>query len=185
MRVGLPVRYTGTTLPGDSRAAEIVYPHDPTLTDQRVPTIERPHRSDRGRKDELEFLFWNFPRGWPGAGLALLRGAVGVTAIIHGWRLVASPDVSSTVTWLVGVPAVLSGAALIVGLFTPAAAILFAAGTVAVAFNWFPWCRFYPIHSRLALILLITMCLVITLIGPGAVSLDARLFGRRKVVVSR
>ena len=42
---------------------------------------------------------------------------------------------------------------------------------------------FYPFGSWLALAFFIVMATAIVLLGPGAFSLDARLFGRREIVI--
>jgi uncharacterized membrane protein YphA (DoxX/SURF4 family) len=68
-----------------------------------------------------------------------------------------------------------AGAAfLLVGLMTPLVAVLVAAGGIGMALsNLFDS---YP-----AIINLIALPLAIALLGPGAFSLDARMFGRREI----
>ena len=72
----------------------------------------------------LQVLFSTFPRGWPGVGLLLLRAIVGLTAAVHGWRLLANPEIGAALAWGVGAPATCVGAALVIGFLTPIAATL-------------------------------------------------------------
>ena len=41
----------------------------------------------------------------------------------------------------------------------------------------------FVFDARLSLILLMAMTVAIFLLGPGAYSLDARLFGRREIII--
>jgi putative oxidoreductase len=65
------------------------------------------------------------------------------------------------------------GMLLAVGLWTPFAGALAAAVEL--------WCTFFWPGDRLTNILLVTLVAAVALIGPGAWSLDARLFGWKRI----
>lgn len=76
--------------------------------------------------------------------------------------------------WL-GILAILLGAALIAGFVTPIAGGLVAIGDIgAVLFD--------PI---LPTVFIATVAVAIVLLGPGAFSIDARLYGRREIFIPR
>jgi uncharacterized membrane protein YphA (DoxX/SURF4 family) len=128
----------------------------------------------------VQRLFSAFPDGGPGIGLLVLRGAAGLTVIGHGVaRLAGAPG--ATLETGSAALSIASSVAVLVGLFTPGSAMLLAA-TVG-------WLSF-PTHadtllSATAAALLIADAVAIALVGPGAFSIDARLFGRREIVIPR
>jgi uncharacterized membrane protein YphA (DoxX/SURF4 family) len=72
------------------------------------------------------------------------------------------------------------GLLLLVGLLTPLAG-LGMAGVLAI-FQYLNSPRDLP---GLSVVLLVAGCLALVLLGPGAWSLDAWLFGRREIVIPR
>ena len=113
-----------------------------------------------------------FPAGPPGAGLILLR--VCAAGMILGYALSAGGKASSW-NFLVLLPIAFL---LLVGLMTPIACVgalgIQTIDVWKVSFSGLPCCV-------LGLLLLIA----VLLLGPGAYSLDALRFGRRRVIVSR
>ncbi|KPC54468.1 hypothetical protein [Amantichitinum ursilacus] len=109
-----------------------------------------------------------FPAGAPGVGLLLLRAATAIALPLYGccantpW---AGVDIA------VGVLAAL----LALGLFTP----MTAGVVVLLQLAGLRWC----LPPLLPMALLLTMnAAALALLGPGAWSLDARMFGRRIVL---
>jgi uncharacterized membrane protein YphA (DoxX/SURF4 family) len=130
----------------------------------------------------VQRLFSTFPGGRPGAGLLLLRAAVGVTLFAQG--------VSSLVNWRdlgtlgVGVLAVASGISLLIGYLTPLGGVV--AGIVALSSNvlWFQTPSPNLFDTMLATSLATCIAGALVCLGPGAFSIDARLFGRREIIIS-
>ena len=112
----------------------------------------------------LQKLFSAFPAGWPGVGLLLLRMLVGVTLIAQTLTQFRSSELSASA---LGIEALvlLAAISLLLGFVTPFVAVLIGLVSVAVAFN----------------IDIVVLSTAIALIGPGAFSIDARMFGRREI----
>jgi len=132
---------------------------------------------------QLHRLFSAFPAGFPGIGLLLLRVVVGATLVGHGVLCLLS---SERVTLLVLVSFAvlsLSGVCLLIGFLTPILSLLAGLENLGIAFSWFPLQLLSPFESKLALAPVIAISAAIALLGPGAFSLDARLFGWKEIVI--
>lgn len=132
----------------------------------------------------MQRLFSSFPADWPGLGLLLLRAAVGVSLVIRGGACLAARD-QETSAWVIGLLVLATGAALLIGLLTPVAGALAALDGVGVALSWLPSPVSDGLGGAQAAVFLAVMAVAILLLGPGAFSLDARLFGRREIVIPR
>lgn len=133
----------------------------------------------------MQRSFSTFPGGWPGAGLLLLRTTVGLTALVQGAVNLSASGNSTLGARLVGLGAVVSGIALLLGFLTPVAGALIGLGSAGLALSWLPVPAPSPplLDSWLATVFVVIMAAVIVALGPGAFSLDARLFGRREIVI--
>jgi putative oxidoreductase len=119
-------------------------------------------------------LFSSFASGAPGIGLLLLRLATGGTLIYQHVTALAqgAPFAAAAFQALM----ILLGVLLLVGLWTPVAAALVALGAVSEAISH-PAAR-----SEFAAIAITATAL--TLLGPGACSVDARLYGWKEIKIS-
>ena len=91
---------------------------------------------------------------------------VGVTLIAQTLTQVRSSELSASALGI-AVLVLLAAVSLLLGFVTPVVAVLIGLVSVAVAFN-------------LDIVVLST---AIALLGPGAFSIDARMFGRREIFI--
>jgi putative oxidoreductase len=116
-------------------------------------------------------LFSSFARGWPGVGLLLMRL---VAAIALGEQTVARIWHGSSPTAVVlDILMLLAATLLLAGLWTPIAGLFAVGGEIWGCFS-------YPADVR-ACLLLAALIAALILIGPGAWSVDARLFGWKRI----
>ena len=119
----------------------------------------------------LQRLFSTFANGWPGVGLLLQRVLTAALLVHFGIiQLTGTPLSSSVVPSLVGACA---GVLLLVGLWTPIVGALIALIELWVAMTHIP--------DAWPAIILATLAGTVAMIGPGAWSIDARLFGRKHI----
>lgn len=69
------------------------------------------------------------------------------------------------------------------GFLTPICCGLAAVGNVFVSLVQLPSGQTPALASSIAHLNLVIICIALVLLGPGAFSLDARLFGRREIVI--
>jgi uncharacterized membrane protein YphA (DoxX/SURF4 family) len=130
----------------------------------------------------LQKLFSTFPEGWPGLGLVLMRLAVGLSGIVQGiGTFIDSP--AQMLSCAIGSLEIIAGAALLIGFLTPIAGASALLGNFAIAVSWFRTSGENAHDKTVAALYLVVMSIAITLLGPGAFSLDARLFGRREIII--
>ena len=135
------------------------------------------------RRHELQRLFSTFPGGWPGAGLLLLRAAISITTIIQGALYLADPNSLTLGNGTVGLVAIVSGALLLSGFLTPVAGVLIGSGTLGITLGWLPAATRNLFDAELPAVFAVIMSAAIVFLGPGAFSVDARLFGRREIII--
>ena len=119
----------------------------------------------------MQRLFSTFPEGWPGTGLAFLRAVAAIPPVQHGIAgLLTTPPPA-----LINLQLVAAGAALflLVGLWTPVVGVLMAIAELWLTFS-------HPIDPWRH-ILLGALGASLAMLGPGAWSADARLFGRKRI----
>jgi uncharacterized membrane protein YphA (DoxX/SURF4 family) len=128
----------------------------------------------------LQRLFSTFPHSWPGFGLLLLRLCLGIALISFGTADL-SRNPSERITIAQDWTAVTAGIFLLAGLWTPAMGALVALDEVWIALSLYsPRREGAWIHVFLA-----AVAVSIAMLGPGAWSIDARLFGRKRFDIDR
>ena len=119
----------------------------------------------------MQRLFSTFPEGWPGTGLIFLRAVAAIPLVQHGIAVLLTTPLPAPI-----VPQVVAAGAaalLLVGLWTPVAGVLMAVAELCLTFS-------HP-HDPWIHILLATLGAALAMLGPGAWSMDARLFGRKRI----
>jgi putative oxidoreductase len=120
----------------------------------------------------MQRLYTTFPNEWPGAGLLLLRLAEGVPSVLEGTtHALKSGAVMAAIPQVIDI---LSGLLLIAGLWTPIGGVLqalveFSTGLAGAGYE-------HVVRGMIGL--------SIAMLGPGAWSVDARLFGRKRIDVA-
>jgi putative oxidoreductase len=118
----------------------------------------------------LQRLFTTFANGWPGFGLLVQRLVTGIALISCAIMLLNSTPATPIAPHIAG--AVL-GVFILAGLWTPIAGALIAAVElwIALASGGNAWMS----------IILAVLGGTLAMIGPGAWSVDALLFGRKRI----
>lgn len=112
-----------------------------------------------------------------------MRAAVGLASAGMGVLYLSGSSDPSFDKWLAGLTLTVCGAALAIGFLTPYAGLLVGICFLGVALSWFPAPSWGLHDARLVAIGMIITAVAIALLGPGAFSLDGRLFGRREIVI--
>jgi hypothetical protein len=121
----------------------------------------------------VQRLFSTFPEGWPGTGLAFLRAVAAVATLQHALPAVLATNVAAPV--VLQLFAASSATCLLAGLWTPVAGVILAMAELSLAFVHPP----DPSNHML----IGTIGAALAMLGPGAWSVDARLFGRKRIQI--
>jgi uncharacterized membrane protein YphA (DoxX/SURF4 family) len=126
----------------------------------------------------LQRLFATFPEGWPGTGLLLVRAVAAIPVVLRGIEgLLAAPLQTGGITLgTLEVLAACFAVLLLIGLWTPVAGVLMAVAELCLVLSHpsDPW-----MHVRLG-----ALGASLAMLGPGAWSVDAHLFGRKRIEIS-
>jgi uncharacterized membrane protein YphA (DoxX/SURF4 family) len=123
----------------------------------------------------LQRLFSMFPNGLPGAGLLLLRLVCGVLVISGAVTTILGA--SHTQLFILQSIALAAALLLLVGLWTPIAGLV-----IVLIELWLALSGTTGIENS---ILLATLGAALAVLGPGAHSVDAKLYGRKRIEISK
>lgn len=125
-------------------------------------------------------MFSTFLDGWPGAGLLLLRAAGCIVLIVQGLGYLGERhDLRLLILSFV---LIANAILLMFGFLTRFAAALAVAASLISLFSWFPLSG-SEFETKAAVGLKVVITLAVLFLGPGAYSVDARVFGRREVII--
>ena len=128
----------------------------------------------------LQRLFSTFPNSWPGVGLLLLRVCLGIALIYFGIAGL-SGKASESITLAQNLIASVGGIFLLAGLWTPVMGTAVALDEVWIGLSLYALRRGDTwIHIFLGV-----LSVSLAMLGPGAWSIDARLFGRKHFDIDR
>ena len=119
-------------------------------------------------------LFSTFSTGPPGLGLLLLRVIAGAALIVHYAQLQKGASLETITSHVI---AAVGGLFLLIGLWTPVTGAI-----VAITELWIGFSRS---HDPWVSLLLAGLCAALALMGPGAWSVDARLYGWKRIEIRR
>ena len=123
----------------------------------------------------MQRLFSTFPSGWPGCGLLILRAAGSTPLFMAGINKLAEGTLDAAVGF--GLCNCLAGTLMLLGLWTPFTASFQAIVEGVLAFTGPEFNAAHLIHSSIGMSLL--------MLGPGGWSIDARLYGRKRIDLRR
>jgi len=128
----------------------------------------------------MQRLFSTFPNGWPGFGLLLLRLGVGIALIsfgVRGFGISGFFGASGDPIALARDSIEAAGAVfLLLGLWTPVVGALIALDELWIALSLYS----SPPDGHWNHVFLAVLTAGVAMLGPGAWSIDARLFGRKR-----
>ena len=104
---------------------------------------------------------------------------------MQGGLYLATGAPTTPLSWALGLLAVAGGVALLAGFLTPIAGAVAGLTTFYLAATWDPSPAPLFFIDRFAALLVLADTAALAMLGPGAHSLDAYLFGRREILVVR
>ena len=128
----------------------------------------------------MQRWYRTFPHGLPGVGLLVLRLAIGAKLVIEASTRMLVPQGLQLEVWLLSLLALGIGTSFVLGFLTRFVAGISVLAAAAVYLYHPAWLSSF---MNLASLDTLGVAIAIALLGPGAISLDATFFGRRKIVI--
>jgi uncharacterized membrane protein YphA (DoxX/SURF4 family) len=137
----------------------------------------------------VQRLFSGFPSGWAGYGLIALRVALAFHLTIEaGRQLIATaegpPGPPSIARVTLGVLHLLCAGAVLAGFLTPIVQLVIGATSVGII-GYQVWAAGWglPLEWWQSSSCVPVLAMGLAMLGPGAYSVDARMFGRQEIVL--
>lgn len=102
--------------------------------------------------------------------------------LVQGIFYLRGPDASAA-AWFAGLVGIASGVLLFIGFLTPPAGVVVGLCAVGIGCSLIPSCTPTLFESYVSVVLAVTILLAVIILGPGAFSVDARVFGRREIII--
>ena len=135
------------------------------------------------RRQKLQKFFSTFPDGWPGVGLLILRIAVALNAIAQGVCILTGSSGVASISGALGLVAIVVGLVFLGGFLTPVVGTILAISYLINAASLFLNNDANKHANASIAVYLALISLALALLGPGAFSVDARLFGRLEIII--
>jgi uncharacterized membrane protein YphA (DoxX/SURF4 family) len=131
----------------------------------------------------MQRTFSNFPSARAGVALLLLRVVVGTSSILEAGLMIARNNAQAQAATIAAALVIVAGLAVIIGFMTPIAILLICLMGAQMMLVRIPPAALLLLDSRMAAFEFAVELSTLILLGPGAISVDARLFGRREVAI--
>jgi hypothetical protein len=115
--------------------------------------------------------------------LLVLRATAGATILVQAAAYFSDRQSATMGARAFAFLLIADGLSLLIGFFTPGSSLVGALSTLGMALSWLPLPGSNMFHLGLAAIEMIAICAAMGFLGPGAFSLDARLFGWREITI--
>ena len=119
----------------------------------------------------MQRLFSGFPDGWPGMSILFLRLGAGILLVHDG--IIGLSATPQFIPFMLDLLTVCAGMLLLAGLWTPVS------GTLTAVLEL--WIAFSGADDLRGVLLLAVLGAALAMLGPGAWSVDAHLFGRKRI----
>jgi uncharacterized membrane protein YphA (DoxX/SURF4 family) len=116
--------------------------------------------------------------------LLVLRFAFAAAPLVQGMYCLQEPD-PTPAKLMLGLMGLASSAMLLIGFLTPIVGAFVGLAAIGAGSSVFPSCTRNLFASYVPLVFAASILFAVIILGPGAFSLDARLFGRREIIVPR
>jgi uncharacterized membrane protein YphA (DoxX/SURF4 family) len=84
---------------------------------------------------------------------------------------------------MTGVVAIAAGLSFLTGILTPLASLLIMLAGLIFTSSWIPFPSANLFENKLVTLFVVAIAMAVALLGPGAFSFDALLFGRREIFI--
>jgi uncharacterized membrane protein YphA (DoxX/SURF4 family) len=112
-----------------------------------------------------------------------LRVAAGATLISQGIAYFNDKHGAGFLTFAIVGLVIALGCLLLIGFWTRVIAALAAIIDIASVFSWFPGANTGPLGIATTAMLAAAIAVAVICLGAGALSIDARVFGRREILI--
>lgn len=113
----------------------------------------------------------------------MLRLTLGTTAIVSGIARLLDYGNAPLLNLVIALSAAVCGIFLLIGLMTPIAALVAFFGILGTTAAIIPAANCNLLAPVLCAVYASVTAAAVVLLGPGAFSLDARMFGRREIII--
>jgi len=108
---------------------------------------------------------------------------VSLTLFVQAINYLKTPEVGLS-GWTIMLAMAVVGFCFLLGFMTPLMSSILILGTLAIGLSWLPKPIQDLLSTHFSILNLIVVAAALGALGPGAFSLDARMFGRREIRIN-